>query len=92
MPSENSHGEFLRFTGNVTQIRYFTPKMEGRYAFFVRVRSIFNLWQVSINSMVDFHSEHRISEHVSTSPCEDREFGARLRPVMRYHPVSRELR
>ena len=43
MPSENSHGEFLRFTRNVAQILYFTPKMEGRYAFFVRERSIFNL-------------------------------------------------
>jgi hypothetical protein len=43
MPSENSHGKFMRFIRNVTQIPYFTPTMEGRYAFFAQERSIFNL-------------------------------------------------
>jgi hypothetical protein len=36
IPSEKSHGKFLRFMKNVAQIPYFTPKMEGRYAFFLR--------------------------------------------------------
>jgi len=41
MPSESSHGKFLRFIKDVAQMSYFTPKMEGRYAFFAPVRSIF---------------------------------------------------
>jgi hypothetical protein len=65
MPSESSHGKFLRFIKSVAQMRYCTPKMEARYAFFFRERSIFNLWQVSIISMVDFHREHRLATDVS---------------------------
>jgi hypothetical protein len=59
MPRENSHGKYLRFIKDVAQMPYCTPKMEARYAFFFRERSIFNLWQVSIISMADFHREHR---------------------------------
>jgi len=75
MPRENSHGEYLRFIKDVAQIPYFTPKMEARYAFFFRVRSIFNLWQVSIISMVDFHREHRWAKHIS-------HFAADAQPVV----------
>jgi predicted small integral membrane protein len=57
MPRENSHGRFLRFMKYVAQIPYFTPKMDARYAFFFRERSIFNLWQISIISMAVFHRE-----------------------------------
>jgi hypothetical protein len=92
IPSEKSHGKFLRFMKNVAQIPYFTPTMEGRYAFLGRERSIFNLWQISIISMVDFHREHQISAHVACSMLRDCEIAARLRLVMRYHPCSRELR
>ena len=75
MPRENSHGKYLRFIKDVAQIPYFTPKMEARYAFFFRVRSIFNLWQVSIISMVDFHREHRWAKHIS-------HFAADAQPVV----------
>jgi predicted small integral membrane protein len=65
MPSESSHGNFLRFIRDVAQMLYFTPKMEARYAFSFQERSIFNLWQISIISMTDFHREHRNAWHVS---------------------------
>ena len=65
MPRENSRGKYLRFIKDVAQMPYFTPKMEARYAFFFRERSIFNLWQVSIISMADFHREHRWAKHDS---------------------------
>src|SRR5271170_7363082 len=65
IPSESSHGKFLRFIRDVAQMPYFTPNMEARYAFFASVRSIFNLWQVSIISMIDFHREHRAAADVS---------------------------
>jgi hypothetical protein len=55
MPRENSHGEYLRFMKDVAQMRYITPKMDAPYAFFLRERSIFNLWQLSIISMADLH-------------------------------------
>jgi hypothetical protein len=92
MPSEKSHGKFLRFIRNVAQIPYFTPKMEARYAFFDWERSIFNLWPVSIISMADFHREHRIPARGARSMLGDCEIAARVRRLMRYHPGSRELR
>jgi hypothetical protein len=57
MSRENSLGTFFRFIKDVAQMPYFTPKMGARYAFFFRERSIFNLWQISIISMADFHRE-----------------------------------
>jgi hypothetical protein len=92
MPRENSYGKHLRFMKDVAQIPYFTPKMEARYAFFFRERSIFNLWQISIISMADFHREHRFAGQVAISRFRNCEIAARMRPVMRYHPCSRELR
>jgi hypothetical protein len=92
IPSEKSHGSFLRFIRNVAQVIYITPKMEGRYAFFVRERSIFNLWQVSIISMAVFYREHPISARGACSIPGDCEIAACVRRLMRYHPVSRELR
>ena len=92
MPRENSHGKYLRFMNDVAQIPYFTPKMEARYAFFFRERSIFNLWQISIISMAGFHRELRISARVACSMLGDCEIAARFWLVMRYHPCSRELR
>jgi hypothetical protein len=65
MPRENSHGTSFCLSKDVAQIPYFTPKMEARYAFFFRARSIFNLWKGSIISMVDFHREHRRAKHIS---------------------------
>jgi hypothetical protein len=92
MPSEYSHGKFMRFIENVAQMRYFTPKMDARYAFFLWERSIFNLSQISIISIADFHREHRISAHVAVCKFRNCEFAARARRLMRYHPCSREVR
>jgi hypothetical protein len=47
----------MRFTESVAQMRYITPKMEARYAFFLRERRIFNLWQASIISIADFRRQ-----------------------------------
>jgi hypothetical protein len=57
IPSESSHGKFLRFIKFVVQMSYCTPKMEARYAFFGPVRTIFYLWQISIISMPDFYRD-----------------------------------
>jgi hypothetical protein len=89
-PRENSHGRNLRLMKNVAQIPYFTPKMDARYAFFFRERSIFNLWQISIISMADFHREQW--QAVPGSMFGNFEIAARVRRLMRYDPGSRELR
>jgi hypothetical protein len=91
-PSESSHGKFLRFINDAAQMPYFTPKMEARYALFAAVRSIFNLWQVSIISMIDFHREHRRAAHVSRVGARRVEIHACDWPLMRYHPSSLEYR
>src|SRR5580704_13595011 len=66
--------------------------MHGSYAFFDAVRSIFNLWQISIISMADFHREHRRAAHAwrfAASRCGD---SCVCVAAMRYHPCSRENR
>jgi hypothetical protein len=92
MPRENSRGVFLFLIEYVAQIPYITPEMEARYAFFFLERSILNLWQASIISMVDFHWEHRDAGHVWRSMPGNCKIAARRRLAMRYHPCSRELR
>src|SRR5271169_6249567 len=69
-------------------IRYSTPKMDARYAFFVPERSIFNLWQVSIISMAVFHREHFDPADFRAAAVEMCEIHARAQPAMRYHPTS----
>jgi hypothetical protein len=69
---------------------YFTPKMEARYAFFAPLRSIFNLWQVSIISMTDFHREHGLRRMFRGALRREVEIRACARAATRYHPSSRE--
>jgi hypothetical protein len=90
MPSESSHGKFLFLIKDDSPIRYSTPKMDARYAFFVLERSIFNLWQVSIISMKVFHREHFEPADFRGAAPQQCEILARPQASMRYHPTSRE--